>query len=63
MNKPIRTRTITGTALNVQNTTIGASDLNFRSISSNGAASGIVLDNTGAVNGLQVTGSGAATTL
>ncbi|MBZ9999177.1 MULTISPECIES: S-layer family protein [unclassified Mesorhizobium] len=51
----------TGTALNVANTTIGASDLTFRSISANGAANGIVLNNTGALGGLTVTGdSGGA---
>src|SRR5205814_9669248 len=36
----------TGTALNVANTTIGASNLTFHCISANGAASGIVLNNT-----------------
>ena len=39
--------TTTGTALNVANTTIGASGLTFQSISANGASSGIVLNNTG----------------
>jgi hypothetical protein len=50
----------TGAALNVQNTTIGASGLSFQSISHTGGATGngIVLDNTGANNGLQVTGTG-----
>lgn len=48
----------TGTALNVTNTTIGANDLTFRSISSNGAANGIVLNTTGALGGLTVTGDG-----
>ncbi|WP_246591377.1 inverse autotransporter beta domain-containing protein [Aminobacter anthyllidis] len=48
----------TGTALNVTNTTIGASDMTFRSLSSNGAANGIVLNNTGALGGLTVTGDG-----
>lgn len=48
------------TALSVVNTTIGASGLSFRSISAAGGPNGIVLDNTGAINGLQVTGSGAA---
>ncbi len=48
-----------GTALRVENTTIGASGLTFRSISASGGANGIVLANTGAVNGLQVTGDGA----
>ena len=37
----------TGTALNVQDTTIHSDDLTFRSISVNGAANGIVLSNTG----------------
>ena len=50
--------TTTGTALNVANTTIGASGLNFRSISSNGAANGIVLNNTGTSGGLTVSGDG-----
>lgn len=51
----------TGTALNVANTTIGAADLTFRSISSNGgSATGIILDNTGSSGGLQVTGTGSA---
>ncbi|WP_019499612.1 choice-of-anchor D domain-containing protein [Pseudanabaena sp. PCC 6802] len=49
----------TGTALNVANTTIGASNLNFRSISSNGATNGIVLNNTGTSGGLTVTGTGS----
>ena len=50
----------TGTALNVANTTIGASDLTFQSISSNGAANGIVLNTTGSSGGLTVTGTGSA---
>ncbi|WP_246675438.1 right-handed parallel beta-helix repeat-containing protein [Mesorhizobium sp. B2-3-4] len=51
----------TGTALNVVNTTIGASGLTFRSISSSGAANGIVLNNTGTSGGLSVTGDGGGT--
>lgn len=47
-------------ALRVENTTIGASGLSFRSISAAGGTNGIVLVNTGALNGLQVTGTGAA---
>ncbi len=47
----------TGTALNVVNTTIGANDLTFQSISSNGGANGIVLNNTGTSGGLIVTGT------
>lgn len=54
--------TTTGTALNVANTTIGASGLTFRSISSNGAVSGIVLNNTGSSGGLDITGNGGPCT-
>ncbi len=51
--------TTTGTALNVANTTIGAGGLHFKSIVSNGAASGIILNNTGTTAGLTVHGTGA----
>jgi hypothetical protein len=54
--------TTTGTAVKVQNTSIGASGLKFQSVSSNGAASGIVLDTTGAAGGINVTGTGSAGT-
>jgi len=58
--------TTTGTALNVANTTIGASGLTFRSISAGtGAGSagiGIILDTTGATGGLTVTGNGGTCT-
>jgi hypothetical protein len=50
--------TTTATALDVRNTTIGADGLAFRSISSNGAPSGVVLDDTGALAGLTVSGTG-----
>ncbi|HET6999096.1 MAG TPA: tandem-95 repeat protein [Solirubrobacterales bacterium] len=50
----------TGTALDVQNTTIGANDLSFRSIAANGGANGIVLNTTGSSGGLIVTGNGTA---
>ena len=52
--------TTTGTALKVTSTTIGASGLTFRSITSNGSGSsnGIILDTTGANAGLTVTGNG-----
>lgn len=50
------------TALNVNATTIGASDLNFQSISSSGGtATGIILDNTGSSGGLVVNGDGTNT--
>jgi len=54
--------TTTATALNVVSTTIGASNLNFQSITSNGSgsANGINLDNTGSSGGLIVTGTGSA---
>ncbi|GAA4442475.1 hypothetical protein GCM10023091_29400 [Ravibacter arvi] len=48
----------TGTALNVNATVIGSDNLNFQSISSNGAANGILLTSTGSVGGLTVTGTG-----
>jgi hypothetical protein len=54
--------TTTGTALNVANTTIGAAGLNFRSISSNGAPNGILLNNTGSSGGLTVAGNGGTCT-
>ena len=47
----------TGTALNVANTTIGASGLNFQSISSSGGANGIVMNNVS--GNLTVTGDGS----
>jgi hypothetical protein len=47
-----------GTAISVANTTIGAAGLSFRSVWATGGANGIILVNTGALNGLQVTGSG-----
>jgi hypothetical protein len=50
----------TGTALTIANTTISADDVNFRSISANGAVNGIVLNTTGASGGLDVTGNGGA---
>jgi len=46
-----------GVALNVTNTTIGAGNLVFRSISSNGGGNGIILNSTGNNGGLSVTGA------
>jgi|GEM_PF-3000612 len=46
----------TGTALNIDHTTIGASNVTFQSISANGASSGIALNTTGTSGGLTVTG-------
>jgi hypothetical protein len=49
------------TALNVTNTTIGASNLNFHDINENGGTNGIVLNTTGTSGHLVVAGSGGAT--
>lgn len=49
-----------GVAVRVENTTIGAAGLTFRSVSASGGTNGIVLSSTGALNGIQVTGTGAA---
>ena len=53
--------TTTGTGLNVANTTIGANNLEFSSISSNGAANGVVLNTTGTNGGLTVSGDAGFT--
>ena len=50
-----------GAALNVANTTIGSGGLTFESISANGGVNGIVLNNTGTVGGLTVTGDSGTT--
>ena len=52
----------TGTGLNVNTAGITAGNLNFTSISSNGAANGIVLSNTGTTGSLVVTGAGGTCT-
>jgi hypothetical protein len=54
--------TTTGRALNVANTTIHGDGLTFRSISSNGAVNGILLNGTGTSGGLTVTGNGGSCT-
>jgi hypothetical protein len=54
--------TTTGTALNIGNTDVGASGMTFVHISSNGAANGVKLDNTGPNSALTVTGSGGTCT-
>ena len=54
--------TTTGIALNVVNTTIGASGITFRSISSNGASNGIIVNNTGTTAGLTIAGNGGTCT-
>jgi Bacterial Ig domain/RTX calcium-binding nonapeptide repeat (4 copies)/Cadherin domain len=53
--------TTTGRALAVAATDIGAAGVTFRSLSANGAPSGIVLNDTGAAGGLTVSGSGSTT--
>ncbi|MCU1677352.1 MAG: hypothetical protein JWM93_2110, partial [Frankiales bacterium] len=57
--------TSTGAALNVVNTDVAgpaAGGVNFQSIASNGAASGIVLNNTGNLARVNVTGNGGSCT-
>jgi hypothetical protein len=54
--------TTTGTALDVESTTIGASNLTFQSITANGGSHGIVLISTGSSGGLTVSGTGSAGT-
>ncbi|MFC7503971.1 beta strand repeat-containing protein [Nocardioides sp. GCM10030258] len=54
--------TFTGIALSISGTTIGSADVTFQSISANGAPSGIVLNDTGSLGGVNVTGTGAAPT-
>jgi hypothetical protein len=54
--------TTTGTPLTVANTAIHSDDLTFESISSNGAADGVVLNTTGSAGGLNVTGNGGTCT-
>ncbi len=51
-----------GTGLQISNTTISASGVTFRSISSNGATNGIVLNNTGSSGGLTISGNGGTCT-
>jgi hypothetical protein len=48
-----------GAAVRAENTTIGLAGLTFRTVSASGGANGIVLLNTGNINGMQVTGDGA----
>src|SRR6266700_1384724 len=52
----------TGPALNVANTTIGASGLNFQRISATGGVNGIVLNNTGSTGTFTVTGNAGTCT-
>ena len=54
--------TTTGTAVSLNNASIGAGGLTFSSISSNGATNGIILNNTGTTGGLTVTGTGGTCT-
>lgn len=48
----------TGMALNIANINILAAGITFQRVSSNGATSGIVVNNTGAAGGLTITGDG-----
>lgn len=51
----------TGTAVNIQNTTIGDQGMTFRSVSVSGGPNGITLDNTGTIGFFTVTGDGSMT--
>ncbi|MEM7067695.1 MAG: hypothetical protein AAF478_02330 [Pseudomonadota bacterium] len=48
----------TGTTVEINGSTIGATGVTFESVSANGAANGIVLNNTGTTGGFTVTGDG-----
>ena len=48
----------TGSPVNIANTTIGSSNVTFKSVSCNGASNGIVLNTTGSSGGFIVTGTG-----
>jgi hypothetical protein len=50
----------TGRAVNVQSTDFGGSGFTLQSVSSNGAANGILLNATGTTSGMTITGTGAA---
>jgi len=50
-----------GSGLRIDNSTIGASDVTFQRVSTNGAAVGIRANNTGATGRLIVSGSGSGT--
>lgn len=54
-------RSTAGTALTVQNTTIGAAGLTFQRIDSSGGSNGILLRNTGTSGSLTVTGNSTGT--
>jgi hypothetical protein len=51
--------TTTGTGLTITGTTIGAANVTFQSVSSNGAANGILLNGTGSSGTFNVTGTAA----
>jgi hypothetical protein len=51
--------TTTGTAVDIASTTIGGGGVVFKSVNANGAANGIVLNNTGSSGNLSVTGDGS----
>ncbi len=53
----VNTSSGTGTAVKIADTTIGAGDVIFQSVSANLAANGIFLDDTGSTGGFTVTGN------
>lgn len=52
-------QTTTGTGVYIAGTTIGAAGITLESVSTNGAVNGIVLNTTGGVGGLTITGDGS----
>ena len=53
--------TTTGVGVKISGATIGSSGVTFQSVSVNGAANGIVLENTGTTGGFSITGDGTTT--
>ena len=55
------TTPLTTTAINISNTTIAASGVTFKKVSTNGGTNGIVLNTTGSTGGFTITGDGTNT--
>jgi Bacterial Ig-like domain/Dockerin type I domain/Bacterial Ig-like domain (group 2) len=53
------TSTAGGRTVNIQNTSIGGSNVTFRSVTGTGAASGVRVENTGTLGGFRITGDGS----
>lgn len=53
------TSTAGGRTVNIQNTSIAAGNVTFRSVTGTGAAAGVRVENTGTAGGFKITGDGA----